>query len=163
MNFLISQKCLRKKTESIELNEVINNSIELYNDHESIGLSVSLQLGKFYIKADKNQFMRVFNNLIKNSIQATEGKENGQIQISTKQTSTEFLISVEDNGSGIPSEMHDKIFSPNFTTKTSGMGLGLSIVKSIIEDAKGKIWFESKVGEGTTFFISFPNNHVVVE
>lgn len=152
-----------KKTESIELNEVINNSIELYNDHESIGLSVSLQLGKFYIKADKNQFIRVFNNLIKNSIQATEGKENGQIQISTKQTSTEFLISVEDNGSGIPYEMHDKIFSPNFTTKTSGMGLGLSIVKSIIEDAKGKIWFESKVGEGTTFFISFPNNHVVVE
>lgn len=149
-----------KKTESIELNEVINNSIELYNDHESIGLNVSLQIGKYYINADKNQFMRVFNNLIKNSIQATEGKENGQIRISTKQTEEEFLISIEDNGSGIPAEMYDKIFTPNFTTKTSGMGLGLSIVKSIVEDAKGKIWFESKVGERTIFFISFPNKNV---
>ncbi|MCP4550898.1 MAG: GHKL domain-containing protein [Bacteroidetes bacterium] len=152
-----------KKAEPIELNEVINNAIELYNDHESIGLSISLQFGKYYINADKNQFIRVFNNLIKNSIQATERNKNGQIQISTKQTEAEFLISIEDNGSGIPAEMYDKIFTPNFTTKTSGMGLGLSIVKRIIEDAKGKIWFKSRVGVGTTFFISFPNKQVIVE
>ena len=66
------------------------------------------------------------------------------------------VISVSDNGGGIPVELRDKLFSPSFTTKTSGMGLGLAIVKNVVENFSGKIWFETELGEGTTFFLEIP-------
>ena len=65
-------------------------------------------------------------------------------------------IRIRDNGEGIPEEMHNKIFTPNFTTKTSGTGLGLAMCKSIVEQAGGQIWFETEVGKGTTFFVTLP-------
>ena len=65
-------------------------------------------------------------------------------------------LSVADNGGGIPEHMQDKIFMPNFTTKSSGTGLGLAMSKSIAEQAHGDIWFESVLGEGTTFFVKLP-------
>jgi signal transduction histidine kinase len=65
-------------------------------------------------------------------------------------------VSVKDNGSGIPEEMHNKIFVPNFTTKSSGTGLGLAICKGIVEKSNGAIWFETEEGKGTTFFVSLP-------
>ena len=66
------------------------------------------------------------------------------------------LVKVKDNGNGIPEEMQAKIFTPNFTTKTSGTGLGLAMSKGIVEQARGRIWFETKAGEGTTFFVELP-------
>ena len=66
------------------------------------------------------------------------------------------IVSVVDNGEGIPAETQSKIFTPNFTTKTSGTGLGLAMCKSIAEQAGGTIWFETKEGEGTTFFVQLP-------
>jgi two-component system nitrogen regulation sensor histidine kinase NtrY len=65
-------------------------------------------------------------------------------------------ISVEDNGTGIPKEMHSKIFVPNFTTKTSGTGLGLAMCKGIAEQAGGRIWFETLKGEGSVFYVELP-------
>jgi two-component system nitrogen regulation sensor histidine kinase NtrY len=65
-------------------------------------------------------------------------------------------ISVADNGSGIPADLQDRLFEPSFTTKSSGMGLGLAITKRIIENFKGEIWFQSTHDEGTTFFIKLP-------
>ena len=72
-------------------------------------------------------------------------KENGVVR-----------VSIKDNGEGIPEEMQSKIFTPNFTTKSSGTGLGLAMCQGIVEQAKGKIWFETKKGEGTTFFVELP-------
>ena len=66
------------------------------------------------------------------------------------------VVKVTDNGEGIPLEMQSKIFIPNFTTKSSGTGLGLAMSKTIVEQAKGKIWFETVEGEGTTFFVELP-------
>ena len=66
------------------------------------------------------------------------------------------VISVSDNGPGIPEDLQNKLFSPSFTTKTSGMGLGLSIVKNIVENFAGKIHFETQPGKGTTFFLEIP-------
>jgi signal transduction histidine kinase len=66
------------------------------------------------------------------------------------------LVSLIDNGEGIPPEMQSKIFIPNFTTKSSGTGLGLAMCKSIVEQAQGKIWFETTPGSGTTFFVELP-------
>jgi signal transduction histidine kinase len=74
------------------------------------------------------------------------------------------VIAVSDNGTGIPEELQNKLFSPSFTTKTSGMGLGLSIVKNIVENFAGKIRFETQPGKGTTFFLEIPvyeNNETV--
>lgn len=67
-----------------------------------------------------------------------------------------ITVSVKDNGGGIPGHMQDKIFTPNFTTKSSGTGLGLAMSKSIVEQAQGDIWFESVMGDGTTFFVKIP-------
>jgi two-component system, NtrC family, nitrogen regulation sensor histidine kinase NtrY len=67
-----------------------------------------------------------------------------------------ILVKVKDNGQGISDEMRSKIFTPNFTTKTSGTGLGLAMCKGIVEQAKGQIWFETKAGEGSTFFVELP-------
>ena len=61
-----------------------------------------------------------------------------------------------DNGKGIPEDIREKLFTPNFTTKSSGMGLGLAIVKNIIESSGGKIWFETEINSGTTFYVSLP-------
>ncbi|MDQ6610055.1 MAG: HAMP domain-containing histidine kinase, partial [Bacteroidota bacterium] len=66
------------------------------------------------------------------------------------------IISISDNGEGIPEEMQSKIFTPNFTTKTSGTGLGLAMCKNIVEQAGGHIWFETAEGQGTTFFVQLP-------
>jgi signal transduction histidine kinase len=76
--------------------------------------------------------------------------------VSLKKEKMQFLISVSDNGNGIDEDVLDKIFVPNFTTKTGGMGLGLAMVKNIVETANGRIWFETKAGFGTTFFVSLP-------
>jgi signal transduction histidine kinase len=67
-----------------------------------------------------------------------------------------IIVKVRDNGEGIPAEMQSKIFIPNFTTKSSGTGLGLAMSKTIVEQAKGKIWFETMEGEGTTFYVELP-------
>jgi signal transduction histidine kinase len=81
---------------------------------------------------------------------------DGRILISEILEDSHVLISIQDNGTGIPQDMQSKIFIPNFTTKTSGTGLGLAMSKGIVEQARGDIWFETEEGEGTTFYLRFP-------
>jgi signal transduction histidine kinase len=69
---------------------------------------------------------------------------------------SKYIVLITDNGTGISEELKDKIFNPNFTTKNGGMGLGLALVKNIVESSEGKIWFETSLGEGTTFFVELP-------
>jgi signal transduction histidine kinase len=78
------------------------------------------------------------------------------LQILAEKNASTVKIRIIDNGSGIADEQKDKLFIPNFTTKSSGMGMGLPIVKDIIESARGKIWFETEFGVGTTFIVEFP-------
>jgi signal transduction histidine kinase len=84
-----------------------------------------------------------------------QSDEKGLIIIELTKDNTSVTLKIKDNGRGIDNEMKEKIFSPNFTTKSSGMGLGLAIVKSIIETNKGEIWFVSEEGKGTEFYIKF--------
>jgi signal transduction histidine kinase len=100
--------------------------------------------------------IRVFNNLLKNAIQAIEIEEDGLIEVQISKENEMIQIAVRDNGNGIDDELQEKIFSPNFTTKTSGMGLGLAMVKNIINSHGGTIWFESEIQKGTTFFFTLP-------
>ena len=112
--------------------------------------------GKVMVRADKTQMNRLFTNLIQNSIEACNGKDNCSIELNEVQVDGVVQISVKDNGEGIPSEMQSKIFIPNFTTKSSGTGLGLAMCKGIAEQAGGRIWFETKKGEGSTFYVELP-------
>ncbi len=111
---------------------------------------------KLIVFADKDQLLRSFNNLLKNASQAIPDNVSGKINIHLKKENQTLFITIRDNGSGIPLEIQHKIFQPNFTTKSSGMGLGLAFVKNAIQNAGGSIKFESIIGRGTTFHISLP-------
>lgn len=145
-----------QKMETVDLKKIIYNAVELFKENSTVEYVLHLPENEYIIIADKNQMLRVFNNLFKNSIQALASKNDGQITISVKKSNSELIVMVADNGSGISKEMSDKIFTPSFTTKTSGMGLGLAIVRNIIINTGGDIWFESETGIGSTFYMSFP-------
>ena len=98
----------------------------------------------------------MLNNLIKNAIQAIPGSRRGVIDIRLEIKGEKAVIQVCDNGKGISREMREKVFYPNFTTKTSGTGLGLAISKNIIESFGGRIYFETEDGVGTKFFFELP-------
>ena len=145
------------RTELVNLNERINQSVELFRDTTNTKINFIEPAGlTVYIIADNERMLQVFNNLIKNAIQAIPKKQKGRINISLRCFKGRAVVEVQDNGIGISPETESKLFQPNFTTKTSGTGLGLAIVKNIVEDAGGAIWFYSKVGKGTSFFVSFP-------
>jgi signal transduction histidine kinase len=108
------------------------------------------------IFADKTQLNRLFTNLLQNALEACIAQESRVISISEELNHETILIKVADNGEGIPQDMQSKIFTPNFTTKSSGTGLGLAMSKTIVEQAKGKIWFDTVEGEGTIFYVELP-------
>ena len=117
---------------------------------------ISAQPEAIYVLADKDQFVRVFNNLIKNAIQAIPADRTGKISIDLVQKDRKAVIQIADNGIGIDPSKVGKIFVPYFTTKSTGTGLGLAMVRQIIENHQGTIDFETEVGVGTTFEIILP-------
>jgi len=145
------------RTELVDVAERIKQSVQLFKESTFTKVSVDYPSDKpIYIIADNERMLQVFNNLIKNAIQSIPKNREGKIVVSLRKLRGRVIIEIKDNGSGISPEMEKKLFQPNFTTKTSGTGLGLAIVKNIVEEAEGSIWFQSKVGKGTSFFISFP-------
>jgi len=106
--------------------------------------------------ADKTQLNRLFTNLLQNALEACVSKTKRVVSVSEELKEESIIIKVTDSGEGIPADMYTKIFTPNFTTKSSGTGLGLAMSKTIVEQAKGKIWFETVEGDGTTFFVELP-------
>lgn len=107
-------------------------------------------------KLDRTQLIRVVTNVVMNAIQAVPDVESPRILVSVTSEGEQVKISVADNGVGIADEFTDKIFEPKFTTKNSGMGLGLGMVKNIVENYGGTIDFTSQLGKGTVFTIKFP-------
>lgn len=146
-------------TENINIVEKIAKSISLYNNtpNVSIRLINNEDQKALIVKADGNEILRTFNNLIKNAIEGGFGRKNMKIEIAIERYSDKFVkIDVKDNGYGIPQAMKEKIFQINFTTKSSGNGLGLVLVKKTIEASNGQIYFETTEGEGTIFHILLP-------
>lgn len=148
------------KRTQFDLLEVLNNTVNLYKKETSqVEITLKSEIkGPLYLMADADQINRVFSNLLKNSIQAIDagGIMQGEIFIRVGGGADELQIEVTDNGPGIPEDRKDKIFVPSFTTKTTGMGMGLAMVKNIVESSGGRIWFTSSENQGTSFFISLP-------
>ena len=141
-----------QKNEKIDLISTTKLCLEIFNDRNVVFKS---DLNKLEILFDRTNLIRIINNLVKNSIQATNDVSEPKILVQVKKINKSALIEIIDNGSGIPNELKEKIFEPNFTTKTKGMGLGLSIIKNLITNYKGTISFKSKKGE-TVFTIKLP-------
>jgi len=135
---------------------LIQQSVALFRDQSDCKISFETNRKECIIKADPNQILRVFNNLIKNALQAISDDRQGIIRIKLKVVDKVCEISFQDNGTGITTDSQTRIFSPNFTTKTAGMGLGLAMVKNIIDNSDGRIWFETEPDKGTTFFVTLP-------
>lgn len=112
--------------------------------------------GDYTVIADPRQLLRVFNNLIKNALQATADAKEGLVSVDIRRQGGHFLVSVADNGPGIPPDKQDKIFVPNFTTKSSGTGLGLAMTRNLVIAHGGRIWYETETGRGTTFHFTIP-------
>ena len=147
------------ENQAFNINHLLESIHNLFKENpQDIEISLSLPDEQFIVYADKGHLMRVFNNLVKNAIQAIPEERKGKILISLVGDLEEHIIiaTVKDNGTGISKSMREKVFYPNFTTKNSGMGLGLAISKNIIETANGKIYFHTKDGIGTTFFVELP-------
>jgi len=132
--------------------EVVENALKLYDPNQVRFVSSS---NNIIFNFDKNQLQRVIANLVKNAIQSVPEDREPDILVSARETKDKIYVTVTDNGSGIPEAYKDRIFEPKFTTKSGGMGLGLSIVKKIVENHNGKIYFNSELGKGTTFIIEF--------
>jgi len=147
----------KAKPSETDLISHINAVADLYNDIKNIDLNINFNgLSKVLIFADKEQINSMLSNILRNAVQAIPGSRRGIINVSLSIKDQKVLIRIEDNGMGIPGDMKDKLFTPNFTTKSSGMGLGLAIVKRVVETADGRIWFESEPEKGTVFFIEYP-------
>lgn len=144
------------KPEELDLCALLYKATELYINDAHVKLSIAANTNHVHIYSDHSQLLRVFTNLLENAKQAIPPERPGIINISVNAGTEEVVIAIQDNGNGISEEVAQKIFQPYFTTKSSGTGLGLAMTRKIIEFWKGMIWFESKEGEGTTFFIRLP-------
>lgn len=143
--------------EPVGVRKIIDQSAELYRQSDNTLIIIDDQCKyEVKIKADKDQLLRCFNNLIKNAIEARTKGNECRIDIRLFCEKNKVFIEVKDNGNGISDSVKDKIFMPNFTTKSSGTGLGLAFVKQAIENIEGSIRFETTPRLGTTFYITFP-------
>ena len=154
-------KMPKAQNEIINLNDLLKHIVDLFAREEDTSVVFNSESQNPLVFADKNQLVSVFNNLVKNAIQSIPEQRKGFVDVHVKQEEGWLTVSVSDNGSGIPRDNYDKVFVPNFTTKSSGTGLGLAITKQIIDGTGGRIWFESAQNVGTTFYVRLKKNETV--
>ena len=139
------------------LNDLVQSVTDLFAQHNNEGKKIEVTLTmpneRFIVYADRALLTSAFNNLIKNAIQSIPPDRDGVINVKLYRENNTAVVKISDNGSGIPKDIQDKIFSPNFTTKAYGSGIGLLITKNIIQSVSGKISFETIENEGTDFFV----------
>jgi len=136
--------------------KVINSAISLFSNRDDVLFKFLYERqDSFQVHGNENDLIRIFNNLIKNSLQSFGDKGGGQVSIEMKQIEDKIFLSFSDNGTGISKDDRHKIFQPYFTTKTKGTGLGLAIVYNLMNELGGKIILNSNVGKGTVFHLWF--------
>ena len=141
--------------EKINIIETTKLALKIFKENYIV---FSSEFEDLQVRIDRTQMVRIITNLIKNALEACELIKEPKVQVIIEKKKKEVLISVIDNGEGISKELKNKIFEPKFTTKTSGMGLGLGMVKNLVDSYDGRISVRSKIDTGTTFSIAFPLN-----
>lgn len=141
--------------EKINIIETTKLALKIFKENYIV---FSSEFEDLQVRIDRTQMVRIITNLIKNALEACELIKEPKVQVIIEKKKKEVLISVIDNGEGISKELKNKIFEPKFTTKTSGMGLGLGMVKNLVDSYDGRISVRSKIDSGTTFSIAFPLN-----
>jgi len=142
--------------ETLNVHDALQTLIHLFQKNNRIEIALLSHNEKLSVYMDKSYFIRVFTNLFQNAIQSIEIGKGGKVAISYEQIEHNIVIVVQDNGSGIPKELQEKLFQPYFTTKSSGTGLGLPMTKSLIENSDGSITYETEEGKGTRFIVTLP-------
>ncbi len=142
-----------QKKEKIEVIGVVKMALDIFNEGY---ITYHPEEKELYGNLDKTQLIRIVTNLIKNATQAVEEKPFPQVRVIVSSEDDKIVIEVSDNGKGIKEEVKELVFEPKFTTKSSGMGLGLPMIKNIIEAYDGTIGFTSQEGVGTTFKVILP-------
>ena len=141
-----------QKNENIDIISTTKLALEIFNEKN---ISFESKIDSLKVKIDRTTLIRIITNLVKNSIQATDNVSQAKIIVRIKKARDKAIIEIEDNGIGISRKNRDKIFEPKFTTKSKGMGLGLSIIKNLVTNYNGEIDFKSTKGK-TTFKIELP-------
>ncbi|OQP60410.1 hypothetical protein A3860_34085 [Niastella vici] len=144
------------KNEVFDLHEMLQSLSLLYKAGGNLDFKWTPVEHRVLLFADRTQLNRLFTNLLQNAVEACANRDQRIIRMNEQLNGEYITVSVTDNGEGIPEQTQSRIFTPNFTTKTSGTGLGLAMSKGIVEQARGEIWFVTKEGTGTTFYVRIP-------
>ncbi len=142
-----------QKDEETNVSMVTKLALDIFNEPY---ISYKEDNTELFVIFDRTQLIRVVTNLVKNALQATSGNSKPEIIVEVTHDENFVFLKVQDNGTGIHPDHENKIFEPKFTTKNSGMGLGLAMVKQIVENYNGKIGMETTYGKGTTFCVTLP-------
>jgi signal transduction histidine kinase len=142
--------------QKVLLNDVITSVHDLFRKREDMDIQCRVPIDDCFVFADKDHLIRIFNNIIKNAIQAIPRGREGHIMIQLTRKEHHAMVTITDNGQGIPDDQINKVFRPNFTTKSSGTGLGLAMCSKMIESMDGEIYFDTELDRGTTFFVKIP-------
>ncbi len=154
-SFLDFTRLPTPKFEKIQLNEFIGNVISIFRPgSKGILIETSLASGIPAIRADRTLLTEVIHNLLQNAIDTSP--EGGKIIAETGKSEFGVYFAIADQGKGIPPELIDKIFQPYFSTKNSGIGIGMAVVKRIVEAHGGRIWIQSRIGSGTRVVVELP-------
>jgi nitrogen fixation/metabolism regulation signal transduction histidine kinase len=147
---------------SLSTTNIRDAAEEIIMPYKTSWIKVHFDTGGMYsgieVKMDRKRLSQVIGNLVINAIDAMDGEGTVEIRTSlvNKRNCKYCRLSIQDTGKGINEEAASKVFTPYFTTKESGTGLGLPIVERIVNDHGGGIWFNSADGAGTTFFVDIP-------
>jgi nitrogen fixation/metabolism regulation signal transduction histidine kinase len=143
-----------QQNELLNIVQISKKALEIFNEDY---IQFNTTEKEIFTLFDRAQLTRIVTNLVKNAIQAIpESQETKSVIVALSKTENQFILKISDNGIGISKENAGFIFEPKFTTKNSGMGLGLAIIKNIIENYKGTITFDTEEGKGTTFIVTLP-------
>lgn len=142
-----------QQNERLNVPKIVKLALDIFNEDY---IMFSTEKEEIIAKFDRTQLIRVVTNLVKNAVQAVDQKEHPAILVTVTEEEGHACLIVSDNGVGITEENNSMIFEPKFTTKSSGMGLGLAMVKNLMESCGGSIEFTSKLNKGTIFKVHFP-------
>jgi signal transduction histidine kinase len=144
----------RRRLEACDLRDILRESTQLFEQDRNVEFSSRIAEPLPPVLADREELRRAFINLIRNGIQAMDG--SGRIEIQARREGGRIRVAIRDEGKGIPEEARERLFQPNFSTKTDGMGLGLAIVKKTIDDLGGTVVLEPAEGKGTVAIVYLP-------